>query len=178
MTIRVAAKLAQKNFEAFQMHVVIGDALWEGVESLTPGHIAARALMGSLPVATEGVDAIRAAQHFAEKLHAYAIPRDKENTRDKDLIDMVLFIRRHSVAPADALAAATHVFDFRKTHALPADLELPPMSREIRFAGRAKECGMELRLQQAYNVVRKPSCIPGASRPTLRTSGGETTCFL
>jgi hypothetical protein len=155
VTIRVAAKLAQKNFEAFQMDVVIGDALWEGVESLTAGHIAARALVGSLHVATEGVDAICAAQHFAEKLHAYTIPRDTENTRDKDLIDMVLFIQRHSVAPADALAAATHVFDFRKTHALPADLQPPPSSWEFRFAGRAKECGVELSLQQAYIVVRE-----------------------
>lgn len=155
VTIRVAAKLAQKNFEAFQMDIVIGDALWEGVDSLAAGHIAARALLGRLHVVTEGVDVICAAQHFAEKLHAYTIPRDKENTRDKDLIDMVLFISRHSVAPAAVLAAATYVFAYRKTHALPKDLEPPPLSWETRFAIRAKECGVEMSLQQAYNAVRQ-----------------------
>jgi predicted nucleotidyltransferase component of viral defense system len=29
------------------------------------------------------------AQQFAEKLHAYTLPRDVENTRAKDLADMV-----------------------------------------------------------------------------------------
>jgi hypothetical protein len=67
----------------------------------------------------------------------------------------VIFIRRHGISAADALAAAAHVFDFRKTHALPADLEPPPSSWEVRFAGRAKECGVEVSLQQAYKVVRE-----------------------
>jgi Nucleotidyl transferase AbiEii toxin, Type IV TA system len=155
VTIRVAAKLAQKNFEAFQVDVVVGDALWEGVESLAAGHIAARALTGQMESATEGVDAIRAAQHFAEKLHAYSLPREKENSRDKDLIDMFLFIRRHSLAPTDALAAARHVFEFRKTHELPDDLDPPPASWEVRFAGRAKECGVEMSMAQAFGVVRE-----------------------
>jgi hypothetical protein len=45
------------------------------------------------------------AQHLAEKLHAYTLPRDQVNTRVKDLVDMVAIAAIDRVQ-ADALAAS------------------------------------------------------------------------
>ena len=59
------------------------------------------------------------AQQFAEKLHAYTLPRDVENTRAKDLADMVWLMRRHAFS-SDALSeAATATFARRASHAWP-----------------------------------------------------------
>lgn len=66
-------------------------------------------------------------QQFAEKLHAYTLPRppDRLNTRVKDLIDMVLLTR---IRPLDLPAfksALDQVFRVRKTHNLPQRARTP-----------------------------------------------------
>ena len=67
-------------------------------------------------------------QHFAEKLHALTLPRDVENTRARDLIDLVWFVRRFTFR-SDALAiACTATFERRATHSWPPVIDLPPDS--------------------------------------------------
>jgi Nucleotidyl transferase AbiEii toxin, Type IV TA system len=46
-------------------------------------------------------------QHLAEKLHALTLPREVENTRARDLVDLVWFIR-HFTFRSDSLAIAWH----------------------------------------------------------------------
>jgi len=67
-------------------------------------------------------------QHFAEKLHALTLPRDVENTRARDLVDLVWFIRRFTFR-SDALAiACIATFDRRATHPWPPVIDVPPDS--------------------------------------------------
>lgn len=67
-------------------------------------------------------------QHFAEKLHALTLPRDVENTRARDLVDLVWFIRHFSFR-SDALAiACIATFDRRATHPWPPVIDVPPDS--------------------------------------------------
>lgn len=55
-------------------------------------------------------------QHVAEKLHALTLPRDVENTRARDLVDLAWFIR-HFTFRSDALAeACVATFERRATH--------------------------------------------------------------
>jgi len=64
--------------------------------------------------------------HLAEKLHAYSMPRDRPNTRVKDLPDMALIAAEH---PLDAQAlrnALRLTFDHRQTHPVPTRLPAPP----------------------------------------------------
>ncbi len=64
--------------------------------------------------------------HVAEKLHAYTLPRKRENTRVKDLPDLALLA---TTGPFDALVLRTAIdatFAFRKTHAVPTSLPTPP----------------------------------------------------
>jgi predicted nucleotidyltransferase component of viral defense system len=67
-------------------------------------------------------------QHFAEKLHALTLPRDVENTRARDLVDLVWFIR-HFTFRSEALAiACIATFELRTTHPWPPVIAVPPES--------------------------------------------------
>lgn len=67
-------------------------------------------------------------QHFAEKLHALTLPRDVENTRARDLVDLVWFVR-HFTFRSEALAiACSATFERRATHAWPPVIDVPPDS--------------------------------------------------
>lgn len=67
-------------------------------------------------------------QHVAEKLHALTLPRDVENTRARDLVDLVWFIR-HFTFQSEALAiACIATFDRRAAHPWPPVIDVPPES--------------------------------------------------
>lgn len=63
--------------------------------------------------------------HIAEKLHAYTMPRERTNTRVKDLPDIALLA---SAGPIDALElrrAIDATFSFRGTHTVPEAVPRP-----------------------------------------------------
>ena len=67
-------------------------------------------------------------QHVAEKLHALTLRRDVDNTRARDLVDLVWFIR-HFTFRSEALAiACIATFERRATHAWPPVIAIPPES--------------------------------------------------
>lgn len=67
-------------------------------------------------------------QHFSKKLHALTLPRDVENTRARDLVDLVWFVR-HFTFRSEALAiACSATFERRATHAWPPVIDVPPDS--------------------------------------------------
>jgi predicted nucleotidyltransferase component of viral defense system len=67
-------------------------------------------------------------QHVAEKLHALTLPRDVENTRARDLVDLAWFIR-HFTFRSEALAeACVATFERRATHPWPPVIAAPPQS--------------------------------------------------
>jgi len=67
-------------------------------------------------------------QHFAEKLHALTLPRDVENTRARDLVDLVWFTR-HFTFRSEALAiACIATFERRAAHPWPPVIDIPPES--------------------------------------------------
>jgi hypothetical protein len=68
------------------------------------------------------------AVHVAEKLHAYSLPRDEENSRVKDLPDLALLAMTGEMDATRLRAALEATFSFRKSHALPQALPQPPRS--------------------------------------------------
>jgi Nucleotidyl transferase AbiEii toxin, Type IV TA system len=67
-------------------------------------------------------------QHFAEKLHALTLPRDVENTRARDLVDLVWFVH-HFTFRSDTLAiACIATFERRAPHPWPPVIDVPPDS--------------------------------------------------
>jgi predicted nucleotidyltransferase component of viral defense system len=95
-------------------------------------------------------------QQFAEKLHAYTLPRlERPNTRVKDLVDMVLLAKMRSMDFEILKEALRLVFKVRQTHPLPQKIDMPPQAWEIPYNELAKECALMLSLDEAFREVEK-----------------------
>lgn len=134
LRFKVQAMLAGKVYAApFGLDVGFGDILTEGPETIE----------GTDFLSFAGV--VRAHHrvyprvvHIAEKLHAYTLPRPRENSRVKDLPDLALLAQ---VGPLEAAAlrkAIDATFAFRKTHPLPHAFPPPPASWADRYAKIAR----------------------------------------
>jgi hypothetical protein len=77
--------------------------------------------------------------HVAEKLHAYTLPRVRENTRVKDLPDLALLAKVGTISATELRKAVEATFTFRKTHVLPKELLRPPLAWEPVYARMAGE---------------------------------------
>jgi hypothetical protein len=82
------------------------------------------------------------AQQFAEKLHAFTRPRDQENTRIKDLADMIWFVERYPFASAALIDAGVATFERRGEHPWPPDIPSIPVSWSRPYAALRKQMGI------------------------------------
>lgn len=64
--------------------------------------------------------------HIAEKLHAYTLPRQRPNSRVKDLPDMALLATARQIDGSALNAAITRTFEHRATHSTPEAVPSPP----------------------------------------------------
>lgn len=134
----VEALLAGKTYAKFHLDLGFGDAL-VGV----PEELSGEDFLNFAGIPPGHALAIPKAQQFAEKVHAYTYPwTDRTNTRVKDLVDLVLFIERGALAPADVKAALRAAFSTRGTHPLPATLAAPPASWAAEFPTMATQAGL------------------------------------
>ena len=83
------------------------------------------------------------AQQVAEKLHAYTLPRDAENTRAKDLADIVWLARRHAFSSDELVDAKEATFTRRASHSWPPLLADPPASWARQYASLQREMALE-----------------------------------
>ena len=60
--------------------------------------------------------------HVAEKLHALTMPRDRPNSRVRDLPDLALLASSGEFDAAELLRAIATTFEFRATHAVPSSV--------------------------------------------------------
>ena len=77
--------------------------------------------------------------HVAEKLHAYTLPRERPNSRVKDLPDLALLASVRRLDARQLRAALEQTFDFRKTHTLPAALPAPLADWRTPYAAMARD---------------------------------------
>jgi hypothetical protein len=88
----VQSRMDGRDFARFLVDVGVEDEVLEPLEVVTGEN-----WLGFGGVAPPSFPVISAEQQFAEKLHAYTLPRgERVNTRTKDLIDMVLLISGRS----------------------------------------------------------------------------------
>ncbi|MDC0745621.1 nucleotidyl transferase AbiEii/AbiGii toxin family protein [Polyangium mundeleinium] len=77
--------------------------------------------------------------HLAEKVHAYTLPRPRENSRVKDLPDMALLATTGPFDGATLRRTLAATFTFRAVHPIPAVLPAPPPSWSVPYADMARE---------------------------------------
>lgn len=143
----VEARLAGRVFARFHLDVGLGDAVLDPPEWVT----------GSDMLDFAGIPAARVAlypvaQQFAEKIHAYTFPwQDRDNTRVKDLVDLVLLIHAWQVDPERVRHALRATFAARVSHPLPLQLPEPPQDWAEPYAALARDLDLPAAtLSEAY----------------------------
>ena len=130
--------------------VGIGDEVLEPLDV-----VEGRDWLGFGGIAPPSFPVISREQQFAEKVHAYSLPRgDRVNTRTKDLIDMLLLIRQGKLDNPRLVAAIKATFTKRATHPMPWKLEPPPAEWEPVFQALARECDLDVRLSAGFETVQ------------------------
>ena len=147
----VDARLAGRSFVKFHLDVSAGDVLHQPYESL-----AGRDWLGFAGIANMNFPAVSPEEQLAEKLHAYTLPRvGRENTRVKDLVDLILLIERTKLDVTRLPKSIRETFQRRKTHEIPAVLAAPPDSWTKPFVELATECGLAPDIGKHFGVVRQ-----------------------
>jgi dTDP-4-amino-4,6-dideoxygalactose transaminase len=139
MRFPITASVADRVFTRFHVDVSVGDISRSAFES-----VAGRDWLAFAGIPRMEFAAISREVQFAEKLHAYTRPRtDSENSRVKDLVDMILLIDSGELSDAVLTGAIRDTFDNRHTHPIPLTLAPPPPFWNEPFAALAKECGID-----------------------------------
>ena len=142
----VEAQMAGRRFAGFHVDVSAGDVLREPFEILE-----GRDWLGFAGIAKAKLPAISREEQFAEKLHAYTLPRTgRPNTRVKDLVDMLLLFDSDTIDPARLLENIKATFRRRGTHDVPLSLPPPLSSWEAPFGEMAADCGLNQNLTEQH----------------------------
>ena len=146
----VIAKVAGREFARFRIDVGFGDVVLGG-----PDELSGEDLLSFADIPPAVALAIPKSQHFAEKLHAYTFRwSDRENTRSRDLVDMVLLIERGGLELGAVRLAVIQTFAHRQQHSIPSSLAPPPASWAAEFPAMAEEAGISTTvMDEAYAIL-------------------------
>lgn len=135
----IEARLDDRTFEKFLLDIGAGDVWSNPLDQLESSNMLEFAGFESILL-----PAIPKEQQFAEKLHAYTLPRprDRMNTRAKDLIDMNLLIA-DGVDVTKLGSALKETFERRGTHPLTLKIEPPPRIWVAPYKDLAEECQLD-----------------------------------
>jgi predicted nucleotidyltransferase component of viral defense system len=145
----VDAKIDGKIFSKFHIDVGVGDIWIEPHEK-----IELKDWLNFAGIKTTTVSVISKEQHFAEKIHAYTLPRESRyNSRVKDLVDMIILIQNEKMDMKNLKKAIKETFARRKTHEIPLELLIPPSEWQKPFDTMAEECGLKVSLESAFKIL-------------------------
>lgn len=131
---RVEGQLAGKPYGLpFGVDAGVGDALLG-----EPDVLEGSRLLEFAGVAPAALRVYPRETHIAEKLHAYTLPRQRENSRVKDLPDLALLAQTGAFDADTLRRAIERTFHFRGTHQVPNLLPVPPTSWDARYDRMAR----------------------------------------
>lgn len=147
----IVSRLAGREFAAVRVDIVARADEITATERLPlPGALA----FAGVPV--RDVEVVAPAQVFAEKLHALTRSYGAENSRVRDLADLMLVIEDGLRPDASLLRIVRIVFDARASHPLPDDVPEPPGSWTQTYATIAADLDITARsVPDAIHVLRQ-----------------------
>ena len=145
----VEARMDERTFARFHLDAGVGDVVMRPLET-----IVCRDWLGFAGIESSRVLMIAREQQFAEKIHAYTLPRNAANSRVKDLVDLALLIGSGGLDKRRILEALRLTFERRGTHDL-ASLVPPPADWQIPFHALAEECGLPTDVAAVFARVQE-----------------------
>ena len=135
----VEARLAGRLFIRFDIDLAYGDVWMESRDILE-----ARDWLGFAGIRPPRIPVISREQQFSEKLHAYTLPRNRANSRVKDLVDLVLLIQMGGMGEERVCKAVEMTFQRRGSHPVPEGLPDPPELWQRPFKALAESAGLSM----------------------------------
>jgi hypothetical protein len=152
----VESRLDGRTFVKFHVDVGIGDVILEPVEMMVT-----REWLDFAEISSPSIPLISREQQFAEKIHAYTVPRANPNSRVRDLVDLYLLITKGSLEAARCKESLHRTFERRGTHEIPRDLVPPPADWARPFQVLAEECQIPIGCGAAFDEVGRFWCALG-----------------
>ncbi|MBS1825629.1 MAG: nucleotidyl transferase AbiEii/AbiGii toxin family protein [Acidobacteria bacterium] len=137
-------RVDSRPFVRFHVDVGIGYVIVEPIETM-----AARDWLAFAEIAPPSVPMIAREQQFAEKIHAYTLPRTNPNCPVRDLVDLYLLTASGTLDRVRCADARRRTFDRRATHEVPTELTLPPPVRSLTTANSKSSVRQRSRLWNA-----------------------------
>lgn len=134
---QATCQLAGKEYgrRVFGIDVALGDPIGGRADD-----IVTEDWLGFAGIPPPTVRVYRIETHIAEKLHAYTMPRDRPNSRMKDLPDLALLGTTEALLDREQLLIAiSETFRARATHDVPRSVPDPPQEWADRYARLATE---------------------------------------
>ena len=141
----VEARMDERIFARFHLDAGVGDVVMRPLET-----IVCRDWLGFAGIESSRILMIACEQQFAEKIHAYTLPRNAANSRVKDLVDLALLIGSGGLDKQRIMDALRLTFERRGTHDLPANLVPPPGDWRVPFHALAEECGLPTDVAEVF----------------------------
>jgi predicted nucleotidyltransferase component of viral defense system len=146
----IESRMAGRIFIKFEVDVAAGDTWLEPHE-----RVKTQDWFGFAGIEAPMIPVISQEQQFAEKLHAYTLPRKTPNSRVKDLVDILLLIENGTLKTDRIKNTLSKTFQKRKTHLIPPDLPEPPESWKTPFKKMAETSGIPDDLSFAIDKIRQ-----------------------
>lgn len=146
----VETRMDGRIFARFHLDAGVGDVVIQPLET-----VECHDWLGFAGISKPRVRMISREQQFAEKIHAYTLPRSSANSRVKDLVDLALLIGENQLDRRKTFNALRLTFERRNTHALPTTLSAPPEDWQTPFEALAGECGLQIDIAGVFDSVRK-----------------------
>ena len=144
----VEVLLDRRTFAKFHLDVGIGDVILEEAEWTNGEDYLSFA---AIPPARFPL--IPLTQQFAEKIHAYSLPRKSGlNSRVKDLVDMTLILDHGVPNPGAVKSAVEATFHHRATHSIPDFFAPAPATWASSYMAMAQEMKLtEITIESAVS---------------------------
>jgi len=147
--VNVDAIVNGKLFDRFIVDIGAGDAYLPPLEKVElENHLA----FAGIEAPT--VEMISLEQQFAEKIHAYTLPRER-NSRVKDLIDLHILLNDKKLDMERLKNAINVTFRNRSTHEVPIRLIPPPEEWAKPFQALAEEVGISKDIKSVFEELGK-----------------------
>ncbi len=145
----VSAILDGRSFTSFHLDIGIGDVVAEPFDVLSDGN-----WLEFAAISAGEFLAISKEAQFAEKLHAYTLPRrERVNSRVRDLVDMVLLINEGELDSNYLRDTISKTFKRRATHPIPKAIPDPPEFWTSVYQDMADECGLSVDIEDGLEIV-------------------------